>query len=128
MQERLQKLISAAGIASRRAAEEIILKGEVTVDGAVIRQLGAKADPERNHIKVRGKLINPELVRGRKRYLLVNKPRGYVSSLSDPQKRPLVTSLIPAAERRGLHLIGRLDLNSEGLIIVTYDGQLTQLV
>src|SRR5262249_37728718 len=113
---------------SRRAAEEIIVKGEVTVNGAVVTQLGAKADPERNHIKVRGKLINPELCRARKRYLLVNKPRGYVSSLSDAQRRPLVTSLIPTAERHGLHLVGRLDLNTEGLILITDDGALTQLL
>src|SRR5215831_5401553 len=106
MQERLQKLISAAGIASRRAAEEIILRGEVTVDGAVVRQLGAKADPEQNHIKVRGKLINPGLAHKRKRYYLVNKPRGYLSSLSDPQRRPLVTAIIPPREREGLHLVG----------------------
>src|SRR5262249_5431546 len=127
MQERLQKIIAAAGIASRRSAEEIIVKGEVTVDGAVVTQLGAKADPELNHIKVRGKLINPGLGRERKRYLLVNKPRGYLSSLSDPQRRPLVTYLIPTAERHGLRLLGGLNPNTEGWLRETEEGALPRL-
>ena len=128
MQERLQKIIAAAGIASRRAAEEMILEGEVKVNGTVISQLGAKADPARDHIKVRGKLINPGLAHRKKRYFLINKPRGYLSSLSDPQRRPLVTELIPPTLREGLHLVGRLDFNTEGLIIATNDGELTQFV
>jgi 23S rRNA pseudouridine2605 synthase len=128
MEERLQKIIAAAGIASRRAAEEMMLQGEVTVNGKLITELGAKADPARDHIKVRGKLINPQLAAQEKRYYLVNKPRGYISSVSDPKQRPLVTELVPVQARRGLHPVGRLDFKSEGLIILTNDGELTKLV
>ena len=128
MQERLQKIIAAAGIASRRAAEEMITGGEVTVNGKLVTELGAKADPERDHIKVRGKLISNQIGAREKRYLLVNKPRGYLSSVADPLKRPLVTDLVPAPVRRGLHPVGRLDFNSEGLIILTSDGELTKLI
>jgi 23S rRNA pseudouridine2605 synthase len=127
MQERLQKIIAAAGIASRRAAEEMILNGEVSVNGKLVTELGAKADPERDHIKVRGKLINQNASR-EKRYFLLNKPRGYLSSVADPLKRPLVADLLPASARRGLHPVGRLDFNSEGLIILTNDGELTKLL
>jgi 23S rRNA pseudouridine2605 synthase len=127
MQERLQKIIAAAGIASRRAAEEMIVAGEVTVNGKPVTELGTKADPQRDHIKVRGKLINPQVAR-EKRYFLVNKPRGYLSSVSDPKQRPLVARLVPPSRRRGLHPVGRLDFNSEGLIILTNDGDLTQLL
>lgn len=128
MQERLQKIIASAGLASRRAAEEMILQGEVTVNGRPVTELGAKADPARDHIKVRGKLINPLLASREKRYFLVNKPRGYLSSVSDPKKRPLVMEIVPAQSRRGLHPAGRLDFNTEGLIILTNDGELTRLL
>ena len=124
MEERIQKLIASAGLGSRRAAEEMILRGEVTVNGQPAI-LGAKADPVKDHIKVRGRLINSLLHSQKKRYFLVNKPRGYLSSVSDPKKRPLVSDLLPAGERRGLHPVGRLDFNSEGLIILTNDGDLT---
>lgn len=127
MQERLQKLIAAAGLASRRHAEELIAAGEVTVNGQVVREQGTKADPERDHIKVRGKLINP-LLSGREHvYVLLNKPRGYLSSLNDPEKRKLVTDLVPKSLGR-LHPVGRLDYNSEGLIILTNDGELTERI
>lgn len=128
MQERLQKIIAAAGLASRRAAEEMILNGEVTVNGKLVTELGLKADPERDHIKVRGKLIATKSADRAKRYFLVNKPRGYLSSVADPLKRPLVMDLVPASTRRGLHPVGRLDFNSEGLIILTNDGELTKLL
>jgi 23S rRNA pseudouridine2605 synthase len=128
MEERLQKIIAAAGVASRRAAEEMILGGEVTVNGRRVTELGTKADPTRDHIKVRGKLINPQLAAREKKYLLVNKPRGYLSSVFDPRERPLVTELVPAQARRGLHPVGRLDFNTEGLIILTNDGELTKLL
>lgn len=85
MEERLQKLIAAAGLASRRKAEELILAGEVTVNGQVVRELGTKADPTRDHIKVRGKLINPLLEKREKIYVLLNKPRGVLTSLHDPE-------------------------------------------
>src|SRR6185503_20875971 len=96
MEQRLQKLIAEAGIASRRHAEELIASGEVTVNGQVITEPGTKADPGKDHIKVRGKLINPLLAKREKVHILLNKPKGYLSSASDPEGRPLVTELLPA--------------------------------
>jgi 23S rRNA pseudouridine2605 synthase len=127
MEERLQKLIAAAGLASRRHAEELIEAGEVTVNGEVVREQGTKADPARDHIKVRGRLINPLLEAREKVYVLLNKPRGYLSSLNDPEKRKLVSDLVPQSLGR-LHPVGRLDYNSEGLLILTNDGELTNHV
>ncbi|HUF03708.1 MAG TPA: pseudouridine synthase [Aridibacter sp.] len=121
MQERIQKLISQAGVASRRAAERMITAGEVTVNGKVVTELGTKADPAEDHIKVRGKLINSKLEQKKDFYILLNKPKGYLSSLSDPENRPLVTDLVPAKFGR-LFPVGRLDFNTEGLIILTNDG------
>jgi 23S rRNA pseudouridine2605 synthase len=127
LQERLQKLIAAAGLASRRHAEEMIEAGEVTVNGQVVREPGTKADPARDHIKVRGRLINPLLESREKVYVLLNKPKGYLSSLDDPENRKLVGDLVPKSLGR-LHPVGRLDYNSEGLIILTNDGELTNRV
>lgn len=127
MEERLQKLIAAAGLASRRHAEELIEAGEVTVNGEVVRELGTKADPARDHIKVRGRLINPLLERHEKVYLLLNKPKGYLTALADPEGRPLVKELVPQSFGR-LHPVGRLDFNTEGLLILTNDGGLTNHV
>lgn len=127
MRERLQKLIAAAGIASRRKAEELILSGAVTVNGSVITELGARADPLQDHIKVNGKLLNPQLARIEKVYLLLNKPAGYLTSTADPQGRPLVVDLI-GKYRTKVHPVGRLDYNSEGLLLLTNDGSFTQLV
>jgi 23S rRNA pseudouridine2605 synthase len=127
MEERLQKLIAAAGLASRRHAEELIEAGEVTVNGEVVRVLGTKADPARDHIKVRGRLINPLLEKRENTYVLLNKPRGYLTALSDPEKRPLVSDLVPQSLGR-LHPVGRLDFNTEGLLILTNDGELTNYV
>ena len=122
MSERLQKLIAQAGIASRRAAEELIKNGEVTVNGKVITELGTKADPEKDHIKVRGKLINTKLTASKeKTYILLNKPKGYLSSAADPEKRPLVVDLVRGYGR--LFPVGRLYFNTEGLIILTNDGE-----
>ena len=126
MQERLQKLIAQAGIASRRAAEEIIASGEVTVNGKVVTEPGTKADPETDHIKVRGKLINIKLRDREQTYILLNKPKAYLSSASDPQNRKLVTDLVKGFGR--LHPVGRLDFNTEGLIILTNDGEFTNTV
>ncbi|MFN6963750.1 MAG: pseudouridine synthase [Pyrinomonadaceae bacterium] len=126
MQERLQKIIAQAGVASRRGAEELIAGGEVTVNGKVVTELGTKADPEKDHIKVRGRLINPQLGRREKVYILLNKPKGVLSSAADPEGRPLVTDLVKGHGR--LHPVGRLDFNSEGLIILTNDGEFTNLV
>ncbi len=126
MQERLQKLIAQAGIASRRAAEQLITAGDVTVNGEIITTLGTKADPEKDHIKVRGKLINTKLQNRESAYFLVNKPKGYLSSSADPEGRKLVTDLVKGFGR--LHPVGRLDYNTEGLIILTNDGEFTNLV
>jgi 23S rRNA pseudouridine2605 synthase len=127
MQQRLQKLIAAAGIASRRHAEGLITAGQVQVNGQVVTELGIKADPETDHIKVKGRLINPLLQQHEKVYVLLNKPKGYLSSMADPKGRPLVTELIPSSLGR-LHPVGRLDFNTEGLILLTNDGELTNLV
>ncbi len=124
MQERIQKIIAQAGIASRRAAEELIVSGEVTVNGEIIRELGTKADPNVDHIKVSGKLINPILERREEVYVLLNKPKGILSSVSDTERRKLVTDLIPKSFGK-LHPVGRLDFNTEGIIILTNDGELT---
>jgi 23S rRNA pseudouridine2605 synthase len=126
MQERLQKLIAQAGIASRRAAEELIRSGEVTVNGEIVTELGTKADPEKDHIKVRGKLISAKLNRRENIYILLNKPKGYLSSAADPEGRKLVTDLVKGYGK--LHPVGRLDFNTEGLIILTNDGEFTNLV
>jgi 23S rRNA pseudouridine2605 synthase len=127
MEDRLQKLIAAAGLASRRHAEEMIKAGEVTVNGQVVRELGTKADPEHDHIKVRGRLINPQLQSREKVYVLLNKPRGYLTSVSDPEGRPLVTELLPHSLGR-LHPVGRLDFNTEGLLLLTNDGEFTNFI
>ena len=126
VQERLQKLIAQAGLASRRNAEEMIRNGEVTVNGQ-IAELGTKADPEKDHIKVRGKLINAKLTGAKeKTYILLNKPKGYLSSTADPERRPLVIDLVKGFGR--LFPVGRLDFNTEGLILLTNDGEFSNLV
>ena len=126
--ERLQKIIAAAGVASRRAAEEMMMRGEVTVNGRAVTELGSKADPNTDAIKVKGKLINAQLLNREMKYYLVNKPRGYVSTVADPQGRTIVAHVLPPSKRRGLHPVGRLDYNTEGLIVLTNDGDLTQLL
>src|SRR5258708_10178270 len=127
MEQRLQKLIAAAGIASRRHAEEIITAGRVTVNGKTVTELGSKADPAKDHIKVNGKLINPQLKARENVYVLLNKPRGYLSSVSDPEDRPVVVDLLPPSLGR-LHPVGRLDFNTEGLLLLTNDGDFTNFV
>lgn len=124
MISRLQKLMAMAGVASRRHAEGMILAGEVTVNGQVVSRLGVKADPERDHIKVRGKLINPKLASPSKTYILLNKPKGYLSARFDPEGRPLVTQLLRDLKQE-VHPVGRLDFNTEGLLLLTSDGELT---
>ena len=126
MQERLQKLIAQAGVASRRASEQLITAGEVTVNGEIVTTLGIKADPEKDHIKVRGRLINTKLQNRSDVYILLNKPKGYLSSAADPEGRKLVTDLVKGKGR--LHPVGRLDYNTEGLIILTNDGEFTNFV
>ena len=127
MQARLQKLIAAAGIASRRHAEELITAGKVSVNGKIVTELGAKADSETDHIKVNNRLINSLLKPRERVYVLLNKPRGYLTSMADPEGRPLVTDLIPSSLGR-LHPVGRLDFNTEGLLLLTDDGDLTNYI
>lgn len=127
MQERLQKIIANAGIASRRHAEELIAAGEVTINGKVIRELGTKADPQKDHIKVRGKLINKSLERRAPVHVLLNKPKGCLSSVSDPEGRPTVLEYLPASLGR-IYPVGRLDFNTEGLLLLTNDGELTNFI
>jgi 23S rRNA pseudouridine2605 synthase len=124
MIERLQKLISQAGICSRRKAEELILAGRVTVNGRVATKLGSKADLSVDHVRVDEKLI---CIPFRKTYLLLNKPKGFVCTLSDPQGRPTIMDLLPEPSRR-LFPVGRLDLMSEGLLLLTDDGDFAQTI
>ena len=129
--DRLQKILAQAGIASRRAAELIITEGRVQVNGKVVTELGTKADIDRDHIRVDGKLLQG---REAQRYFMVNKPRGYVTTLDDPEKRPTVMQLLGQdAQRKAvgehsrmprLYPVGRLDYLSEGLLLMTNDGDL----
>ena len=118
--ERLQKIIAAAGVASRRKAEQLISSGHVQVNGTTITELGSKADAENDHIRVNGKLLQAER---RHVYLLLNKPKGYVTTVSDPEKRPTVMDLIRGVKGR-VYPVGRLDYASEGLLLLTNDGEL----
>src|ERR1700687_5032122 len=118
--ERLQKIIAAAGGASRRKAEDLIASGRVLVNGQVVTELGTKADPEQDHIRVDGKLLQgPE----RYTYVVLNKPKGYVTTVSDEKKRPTVMDLVRRVKGR-VYPVGRLDWASEGLLLMTNDGAL----
>ncbi len=129
--ERLQKILAQAGVASRRGAEQFIADGRVQVNGEVVRELGSRADPHRDHIRVDGKLLaGPEP----QRYFLLNKPRGYVTTLEDPEGRPTVAKLLGQESQKKvtgehsklprLYPVGRLDYLSEGLLLMTNDGEL----
>jgi 23S rRNA pseudouridine2605 synthase len=118
--ERLQKIIAAAGITSRRNAEKLIAAGAVSVNGQIVTELGSKADPEHDHIRVNGKLLHGA---ERQVYLLMNKPKGYVTTVSDPEGRPTVMDLLRAIRVR-VYPVGRLDYASEGLLLLTNDGDL----
>jgi 23S rRNA pseudouridine2605 synthase len=117
--ERLQKILSQAGVASRRASEQLMLDGRVTVNGSTVTELGTKADPLSDDIRVDGRRIK---IARRHRYILLNKPRGFVTTRSDPQNRPTVVDLV--GTREYVYPVGRLDYDSEGLIILTNDGDL----
>jgi len=117
--ERLQKILSQAGVASRRASEQLMLDGRVTVNGVTVRELGTKADPH-DDIRVDGRRIR---VTQPRRYILLNKPRGFVSTRSDPERRPTVLDLLRGV-REYVYPVGRLDFDSEGLLILTNDGEL----
>jgi 23S rRNA pseudouridine2605 synthase len=120
MTERLQKIISQAGVASRRASEQLMLEGRVTVNGVTIRELGTKADPAQDDIRVDGRRVK---IVQHHRYLLLNKPRGYVTTRSDPERRPTVIDLLRGVKDY-VYPVGRLDYESEGLLILTNDGDL----
>ena len=120
MQIRLQKIISTAGVASRRAAEKLIVDGRVSVNGQTVRELGSKADPEIDEVRVDDRRIKRAQ---RPRYFLLNKPRGYVTTRSDPEKRRTVLDLLKGV-REYVYPVGRLDFDSEGLLILTNDGDL----
>ncbi len=120
--ERLQKILAHAGIASRRKAEQLILAGRVSVNGQVVTELGSKADPERDEIKVDGRRVRlPE----ERLYLALYKPRRVVSTLFDPQGRPNLSDLLKPLPVR-VFPVGRLDYASEGLLLVTNDGEFAQ--
>ncbi len=119
-EERLQKIIAARGIASRRKAEDIIAAGRVTLNGKLVTEQGTKADPERDEICVDGKLLKK---RERLVYFLLNKPKGYVTTVSDPEGRPTVVDLLRKCRER-VYPVGRLDYASEGLLLMTNDGAL----
>lgn len=121
--ERLQKILAKAGIASRRRCEELILDGRVMVDGRVITELGFKVDPEKSIIT----FDDQPLAREKIIYILLNKPAGYVTTLSDPQGRPIVTDLLPEISQR-VFPVGRLDFDTEGALILTNDGRLSQFI
>jgi pseudouridine synthase len=122
--ERVQKILARSGIASRREAEKLILEGRVTVNGRVVETLGSKADLSKDHIKVNGKRINkfePNVT------LLLNKPRNYLSTVEDPRERPTVMDLCRGVRQR-VYPVGRLDFDAEGLLVLTNDGEVANIL
>jgi pseudouridine synthase len=117
---RLQKILSGAGVASRRAAERLMTEGRITVNGQTVRELGTRADPDQDDIRVDDRAIRRAT---RRLYFVLNKPRGYVTTRSDPEGRPTVLDLIPRLHEY-VYPVGRLDYDSEGLLILTNDGEL----
>ena len=123
-EQRLQKILSQAGVASRRHAEQLITEGRVTVNGAIVAELGSKADLERDHIKVDGKLIHAPK---RMVYIALHKPDASVTTVSDPEGRTTVMDLLRGVKER-VYPVGRLDYHSEGLLLLTNDGELANAV
>jgi 23S rRNA pseudouridine2605 synthase len=121
--QRLQKILAQAGVASRRHSETLILEGRITVNGEVIKELGAKADPQTDAITVDGRRIEPNPVY---RYFLLNKPRGVLSTCYDPEGRKTVLEYVPFTP--GLHPVGRLDRDTSGLLILSNDGAFTEIL
>ncbi|HUO28777.1 MAG TPA: pseudouridine synthase [Bryobacteraceae bacterium] len=122
--ERLQKILSRAGVASRRKAEELIREGRVTVNGAAVTELGSKADLDRDHIKVDGRLLHPP------KHLIciaLHKPNGVMTTVSDPEGRATVMDLLHGIKER-VYPVGRLDYHSEGLLLLTNDGELANAI
>ncbi len=123
-QERLQKLLAHAGVSSRRKAEQLIVEGRVTLNGAVVTELGTKADPDQDHIKVDGKRVKaPE----KPVYLALHKPRNCMTTVSDPEGRPTVMELLRGVKAR-VYPVGRLDYQSEGLLLLTNDGEFAKRI
>ncbi len=118
---RLNKIIADAGVTSRRGADDLIISGRVMVDGRVVRELGAKYDPVKVHVEVDGETITQQMT---KTYLALHKPRGVLSTMFDPDGRPSLADFIDLRTERLFH-VGRLDKDSEGLILLTNDGDLT---
>ncbi len=123
-EERLQKILAKAGLASRRNAEELIRQGKVTVDGKVVTEMGVRVDPDRQVVAFEGCPLGLE---EEKIYLLLNKPRGYVTTLHDPQGRPIVSSLLTGITSR-VFPVGRLDFDTEGALILTNDGDFAERI
>jgi len=123
VQERLQKILAHAGIASRRHAEEIISSGRVTVNGHIVTELGSKADPDADVIKVDGKKVRSAQ---RLVYILLNKPKNVVSTSADPEGRPTVLEYLKQKVKERVYPVGRLDFASEGVLILTNDGEFTK--
>lgn len=121
--ERLQKIIAQAGVASRRKCEELILAGKVEVNGETVTELGTKADPAQDMITVNGKLIRTE----QKVYLMMNKPKGVITSASDPEGRKIVSDYLKGIKER-VYPVGRLDYDTEGLLLLTNDGEFANLL
>ena len=124
MLERLQKVLAKAGIASRRGAEELIRQGKVRVDGRVVTEMGIKVDPETQDIQCDGITLTSQ---EKKVYILLHKPTGYLSTVDDPQGRPIVTDLLKNIKER-VYPVGRLDLDTEGALLLTNDGELAQKI
>jgi 23S rRNA pseudouridine2605 synthase len=124
-EQRLQKILAAAGVASRRKAEELILAGRVQVNGRTVTELGSKADADRDHIRVDGKLLKKA---DRHHYFMLNKPKGVVTTVSDPEGRPTVMKFFGRHEAARVFPVGRLDYQSEGLLLMTNDGDLANLL
>jgi pseudouridine synthase len=123
MQERLQKFLSSAGIASRRQAEKLMLESRVTVNGKIANELGVKVDPSMDAVKVDGKLVRSEQLN----YVLLNKPKGTICTMDDPEGRPKVTDLVRGVKAR-LYPVGRLDFDTTGALLLTNDGELANLL
>jgi 23S rRNA pseudouridine2605 synthase len=123
-EERLQKILSQAGVASRRQAERFIVDGRVTVNGSIVTELGSKADLERDHIKVDGRLIHApkHLI-----YIALHKPNNTVTTVTDPERRATVMELLKGVKER-VYPVGRLDYHSEGLLLLTNDGELANAI
>src|SRR6516164_8860170 len=125
MQERLQKILAHAGVASRRHAEAMITGGRVSVNGHIVTELGSKADPAEDVIKVDGKKLRAAQ---RHLYILLNKPKNVMSTSSDPQDRPTVVEYVRGKIKERVYPVGRLDFASEGLILLTNDGEFTKFM